>query len=67
MDKEAEVHLYNGISFSHKKNTYELVLMRWVNPKPAFFFFKDVRMLVHWRRRILGSLDRETKERKQRS
>ena len=60
MDKEAEVHLYNGISFSHKKNTFELVLMRWVNPKPDFFF-KDVRMLVHWRR-ILGSLDRQKRE-----
>lgn len=62
MDKEAEVRLYNGISFSHKKNTFELVLMMWVNPKPAFFL-KDIRMFVCWRRRILGSLDGETKER----
>lgn len=27
----------------------------------AWFFFKDVRMLVHWRR-ILGSLDRQKRE-----
>ena len=31
MDKEAGIHIYNGILFSHKKNTFEFVLMRSVN------------------------------------
>ena len=25
------VHIYNGILFSHKWNTFESVLMRWMN------------------------------------
>ena len=33
MDKEAVVHLYNGILLSHKKE-FESVLMRWMNLEP---------------------------------
>ena len=31
MDKEAAVHLYNGILPSRNKNAFESVLMRWMN------------------------------------
>ena len=34
MAKEAVVHIYNGILFSHKRNTFESVLMRWMNLEP---------------------------------
>ena len=35
MDKEVVVHIYKGILLSHKKNTFESVLMRWMNLEPA--------------------------------
>ena len=35
MDKEAVVHIYNGILFSYKRNTFESVLMRWMNLEPV--------------------------------
>ena len=28
------VHIYNGILLSHKRNAFESVLMRWMNPEP---------------------------------
>ena len=28
------VHIHNGILLSHKKNTFESVLMRWMNLEP---------------------------------
>ena len=31
MDKEVVVHIHNGILLSHKRNTFESVLMRWMN------------------------------------
>ena len=31
MDKEAVLHIHNGILLSHKKNAFESVLMRWMN------------------------------------
>ena len=34
MDKEAVVHIYNGILLSHKKNTFGSVLMRQKNLEP---------------------------------
>ena len=34
MDKEVMVHIHNGILLSHKKNTFESVLMRWINLDP---------------------------------
>ena len=34
MDKEVVVHTYNGILMSHKKNTFESVLMKWMNLEP---------------------------------
>ena len=34
MDKEVVVHVHNGILLSHKGNTYESVLMRWMDLKP---------------------------------
>ena len=33
MDKETVVHMYNGILVI-KKNTFESVLMRWMNLEP---------------------------------
>ena len=33
-DKEAVVHVHNGILLSHKRNTFESVLMRWMNLDP---------------------------------
>ena len=30
MDKKAVVHIYNGVLFSHQKNTFESVLMKWM-------------------------------------
>ena len=33
-DKDDVVHVYNGILLSHKRNTFESVLMRWMNPEP---------------------------------
>ena len=33
MDKEAVVHIYNGI-LAIKKNTFESVLMRWMKLEP---------------------------------
>ena len=29
------MHTYNGILVSHKKNTFESVLMKWVNLEPV--------------------------------
>ena len=34
MDKEAVVHMYNGILVI-KRNTFESVLMRWMNLEPT--------------------------------
>ena len=34
MDKEVAVHIHNGILVSHKRNTFESVLMRWMNLEP---------------------------------
>ena len=34
MDKEVVVHIHSGILLSHKKNTFESVLMRWMNLEP---------------------------------
>jgi len=34
MDKEVVLHIHNGILLSHKRNTFELVLMRWMNSEP---------------------------------
>ena len=31
MDKEVVVHIHNEILLSHKRNTFESVLMRWIN------------------------------------
>ena len=28
------VHIHNGILFSHKRNAFESVLMRWMNLEP---------------------------------
>ena len=34
MDKEVLVHIYHGILLSYKWNTFESVLMRWMNLEP---------------------------------
>ena len=34
MDKEVEVHIHNGMLLSHKRNTLESVLMKWMNLEP---------------------------------
>ena len=34
MDKEDMVHTHKGILLSHKRNTFESVLMRWMNLEP---------------------------------
>ena len=34
MDKEAVVHIHYGMLLSHKKNSFESVLMRWVKLEP---------------------------------
>ena len=34
MDKEVVVIIHNGILLGHKKNSFESVLMRWMNPEP---------------------------------
>ena len=34
MDKEVVVHMHNGILLSYKKNTFESVLMRWMELEP---------------------------------
>ena len=34
MDKEVMVHIHNGILLSHKKNTFESVLMSQMNVEP---------------------------------
>ena len=34
MDKEAVLHIYNGILFNHKKNAFETVLTRRMNLEP---------------------------------
>ena len=34
MDKEVVVHIHNGILLSHKRNTFESVLIRWMNLEP---------------------------------
>ena len=35
MHKEAIVHIYDGILLSHKKTTFESVLMKWMNLEPV--------------------------------
>ena len=34
MDKEVVVHIHNGILLSHKRDTFESVLVRWMNLEP---------------------------------
>ena len=34
MDKEVVVHIHNGILLGHKKNTFESVLMKWMDLEP---------------------------------
>ena len=34
MDKEVVAHTHNGILLSHKKNAFESVLVKWMNPEP---------------------------------
>ena len=34
MDQEVVVHIHNGILLNHKRNTFESVLMRWMNVEP---------------------------------
>ena len=34
MDKEVVVHTHSGILLSHKRNTFDSVLMRWMNLEP---------------------------------
>ena len=34
MDKEVVAHIHNGILLSLKRNTFESVLMRWMNLEP---------------------------------
>ena len=34
MDKEAVVHIHNGILLSYLKNAFESVLMRWMKLEP---------------------------------
>ena len=34
MDKEVVVYIHNEILLSHKKNTFDSVLMRWMNLEP---------------------------------
>ena len=34
MDKEVVVHIHNGILLNHKRNTFESVLMMWMNLEP---------------------------------
>ena len=31
MHKEVVVHIHNGVLLSHKRDTFESVLMRWMN------------------------------------
>ena len=35
MDKEVVIYIHNGILLSHKRNTFESVLMRWMNLEPS--------------------------------
>ena len=35
MDKEVLVYIHNGILLSHKRNTFESVLKRWMNLDPS--------------------------------
>ena len=34
MDKKAVAHVYNVIILSHKRDVFEIVLMRWMKLKP---------------------------------
>ena len=34
MDKQVVVYVHNRILYSHKKNTFESVLMEWMNLEP---------------------------------
>ena len=34
MDKEVAIHIHNGILLSHKRNTFESVLIKWMNLEP---------------------------------
>ena len=34
MDKEAVVHIHNGILLGHQKDTFESGLMRWMKLEP---------------------------------
>ena len=34
MGNEVVVYIYNGILLSHKRNTFESVLIRWMNLEP---------------------------------
>ena len=37
MDKKVVVYIYKGILFSHKKNAFDSVLMRWMNLEPIIY------------------------------
>ena len=37
MDKQIVVYIHNGILLGNKKNTFESVLMRWMNLEPVIW------------------------------
>ena len=37
MDKEVVVHMYKGILYSHKRNTFGSVLVRWMKLEPVIY------------------------------
>ena len=34
MDKKDTVHIYSGIQLGHKRNTFESVVVKWMNLEP---------------------------------
>ena len=62
MDKEVMVHIHNGLLLSHKRNTFESVLVRWMNLEPIIQSEvsqkekEKYHILTHGRLQSMGSL-----------
>ena len=62
MDTEVVVHIHNGILTSYKRNTFESVLVRWMNLEPIIQSEvsqkekEKYHILTHGRLQSMGSL-----------
>ena len=58
MDTKSVVQIYNRIMFGYKKNTFESVLMRWMNLEPIIQSEVNQKKKILYVNVSIGSLER---------